>query len=225
MTNIENNIIIIYILLFITILLALYTFFYFNTSVVKNSSQFSIPLKSTDPIPKSTIVEMPSHNIFSINSGNLRMISFPTGMIMIWYPIDKSITSLSLLSSSIPIGWAVCDGTNGTPDLRGRFVLMPQDDIVPTSSQKWSSIHPIGSTGGNESHILTIAEMPSHNHAGGNTTALSVNSSANNGAQLLFGMGSPGTWCSAYGQTNPTGGSLPHNILPPYYTLVYIMRL
>ena len=219
MTNIENNIIIIYILLFITILLALYTFFYFNTSsVLKNSSQFSIPLQSTEPT-QSTIDEMPSHNIFSINSGNLSMISFPTGMIMIWYPIDKSITSLSLLSSSIPIGWAVCDGTNGTPDLRGRFVLMPQDDIVPTSSQQWSSIHPIGSTGGNESHILTIDEMPSHNHTGGNTTLLTLA----NGSGFLGG--TPSTICSAYGQTNPTGGSLPHNILPPYYTLVYIMRL
>ena len=219
MTNIKNNIIIIYILLFITILLALYTFFYFNTSsALKNSSQFSIPLQSTEPIPQSTIDEMPSHNIFSINSGNLRMISFPTGMIMIWYPIDKSITSLSLLSNSIPIGWAVCDGTNGTPDLRGRFVLMPQDDIVPTSSQKWSSIHPIGSTGGDEKHLLNIDEMPSHNHAGGNTTALSILP-----ANQVFGFSS--TMCSSYGQTDPTGGSLPHNILPPYYTLVYIMRL
>jgi len=217
MTNIENNIIIIYILLFITILLALYTFFYFNTSsALKNNSQFSIPLQSTEPIQQSTLS---SHNIFSINSGNLSMISFPTGMIMIWYPIDKSITSLSLLSSSIPIGWAVCDGTNGTPDLRGRFALMAQDDIfVSTSSQKWSSNHPIGSTGGDESHIITITEMPSHSHTGGNTTALLINDT-----QFLWGLNS--TMCSAYGQTNPTGGSLPHNILPPYYTLVYIMRL
>ena len=25
--------------------------------------------------------------------------------------------------SGIPVGWALCDGTNGTPDLRGRFVF------------------------------------------------------------------------------------------------------
>lgn len=37
--------------------------------------------------------------------------SIPTGGIIIWS------------GSAVPDGWALCDGTNGTPDLRGRFVL------------------------------------------------------------------------------------------------------
>jgi hypothetical protein len=28
------------------------------------------------------------------------------------------------LAADIPDGWAICDGTNGTPDLRGRFIRM-----------------------------------------------------------------------------------------------------
>lgn len=37
---------------------------------------------------------------------------FP-GMIVMWHG----------LSSEIPAGWALCDGTNGTPDLRDRFIV------------------------------------------------------------------------------------------------------
>lgn len=38
---------------------------------------------------------------------------FPPGGIIMW----------SGLEADIPKGWALCDGANGTPDLRGRFVL------------------------------------------------------------------------------------------------------
>lgn len=37
---------------------------------------------------------------------------FPRGMIIIWHPT----------TSNIPKGWAICDGKNGTPDLRNRFI-------------------------------------------------------------------------------------------------------
>lgn len=38
--------------------------------------------------------------------------SVPTGVITMWYG----------LVSAVPAGWNLCDGTNGTPDLRGRFI-------------------------------------------------------------------------------------------------------
>ena len=37
----------------------------------------------------------------------------PAGVIALWHG----------LASAIPAGWALCDGQNGTPDLRGRFVV------------------------------------------------------------------------------------------------------
>lgn len=39
-------------------------------------------------------------------------VSLPSGVICMW----------SGLLSAIPEGWALCDGTNGTPDLRGLFI-------------------------------------------------------------------------------------------------------
>ena len=137
------------------------------------------------------------------SSGNLSHLSFPTGIIVVWYPTDSTMTSLSLVSTTVPKGWAICDGTKGTPDLRGRFVLMAQD-----------SAYSIMSTGGAATHTLTEAEMPRHNHT-------------------LTGPGYGGNIGSAAGPshggaeqtTSSTGNNNPHNNMPPYYTLIYIMKL
>ena len=141
--------------------------------------------------------------------GNISVIpqSIIPGMIIIWFPTDSTFNSLALVGSSgVPKGWAICDGTQGTPDLRGRFVLMAQD-----------SAYSIMSTGGAATHTLTEAEMPSHKHSlyfrfgGGNGPGGSnIQSSQNSG---------PGD------NTTPAGGNNPHNNMPPYYTLVYIMKL
>jgi microcystin-dependent protein len=59
--------------------------------------------------------------------------------------------------STAPTNWALCDGTNGTPDLRGRFIL---------SSGSGSGLTPrtTGQTGGVENVTLSLAEMPQHIH-------------------------------------------------------------
>ena len=59
--------------------------------------------------------------------GNISALSFPTGFILIWYPPDPKNSTLALVADTVPAGWAICDGTKGTPDLRGRFVLMAND--------------------------------------------------------------------------------------------------
>jgi len=63
----------------------------------------------------------------------------PAGTIMMWYGE----------SATIPVGWALCDGNNGTPDLRGRVVVG-----VNTSDASFDSV---GKTGGHK-------EMQSHTH-------------------------------------------------------------
>ena len=49
---------------------------------------------------------------------------FPNGGIIMW----------SGTLASIPTGWVLCDGTNGTPDLRSRFVYGAPDGTNPGSS-------------------------------------------------------------------------------------------
>jgi len=209
------NIIIIYALLFISISLFSYTFYFSQTQTANPVGVNKInALRSLSDTQSSA-----QYIACSDELGNVNKIGFPTGMILIWYPPDNTITSLSLLSSSVPTGWSVCDGTNGTPDLRGRFVLMAQDS-VPVSLTSGlnipfgSSIHSIGSTGGEETHLLTIPEMPAHSHNGGSTRQVQMFFWTDNNVNS-----------SVYGTTSSSGGDTPHSILPSYYTLVYLMKL
>ena len=144
------------------------------------------------------------------STGNLSSLSFPSGFIAIWYPPDTSLTSLAFASR------AICDGTKGTPDLRGRFVLMAQDAIPVANIPPGTSVHPIMSIGGEEKHVLSIAEMPSHNHIFEN------NFNDNKANSIGHPNGSDGY---GDGRTRNEGGSQAHNTMPPYYTLVYVMKL
>lgn len=70
--------------------------------------------------------------------------SVPAGVICMW----------SGSSAEIPAGWVLCDGSNNTPDLRGRFVVGA------------GGAYDVGDTGGADSVALTTAQMPSHSHGG-----------------------------------------------------------
>ena len=81
-------------------------------------------------------------------------IGVPSGIIILWHGAV----------GDIPGGWYLCNGANGTPDLRGRFVVSA------------GGTYGVGNTGGSslvtptatidiQSHILTIPEMPYHHHS------------------------------------------------------------
>lgn len=127
--------------------------------------------------------------------GNTEYFMVPKGGIIIW----------SGSANDIPTGWVLCDGSNGTPDLRDRFVLGAGNNYV------------VGTTGGEETHKLTIDEMPKHSHeyytGKGETTSMSgyvANAETPQLYQVL--------------NTNVVGNSKPHNNMPPYYALCYIMK-
>jgi len=54
-------------------------------------------------------------------------------------------------------GWALCNGENGTADLRGRFVVAFDD--------RNSDYAAIGNTGGEAQVALTLDQMPRHSHS------------------------------------------------------------
>lgn len=78
--------------------------------------------------------------------------------------------------ADIPANWFICDGTNGTPDLRDRFVV-GAGVIFAANSAGGSSTHDHTvevSAGGAHSHTgtvagsaLTVNQLPSHRHVNG----------------------------------------------------------
>jgi microcystin-dependent protein len=68
--------------------------------------------------------------------------ALPTGVILLW---SGSIVS-------IPSGWALCNGTSGTPDLRDRFVVGA------------GTTYAVAATGGVNTVTLDQTQIPSHTH-------------------------------------------------------------
>lgn len=68
---------------------------------------------------------------------------FPSGGIVMW----------NGSTSNIPSGWALCDGTNGTPDLRDRFIVGAGRNYSPNN------------IGGTDSVTLSENQMPPHSHS------------------------------------------------------------
>jgi len=79
--------------------------------------------------------------------------AMPTGGIIMW----------SGTVATIPTGWALCDGTNGTPNLTGKFIVHADADS--------SGTYNVGATGGANDVTLTTSEMPAHSHSGSTASA------------------------------------------------------
>jgi len=149
----------------------------------------------------------------------------------------------NITGTNVPEGWALCDGNNNTPDLRGRFVLAAGNGDGLTNRTE----HDIS---GEETHTLTIPEMPQHSHTGTTASNGDHNHSGSTGTVNNFGPGNEtvnnvlggatvlGNENGSHSHTistdgahthtfttNTTGNGDAHNNMPPFYVLTYIMKL
>ena len=109
----------------------------------------------------------------------------PAGIIVLWF---GSI-------GTIPAGWILCDGNNGTPNLKNKFVVGAGDTYA------------VDETGGNINH--------NHGFIGnGHTHDLVAGPDINTGAAFNNTTGSE----VAAGITDNENG------LPPFHALAYIMK-
>ena len=99
----------------------------------------------------------------------------------------------------IPSGFVLCDGTNGTPDLRDRFVVGSGTTYNP------------GDSGGNVNHQHT-GTTDGHSHSESN--------------DVLAGTGGDTAWNTDQVSSTETDTITTDNAdgRPPYYSLAYIMK-
>jgi microcystin-dependent protein len=146
-------------------------------------------------------------------------------------------TIVAFAGPNPPEGWLLCDGgavsrsenaalfaaigtlygagdditTFNVPDLRGRAVF-------GAGTGPSLSARPLAARGGEEQHTLTVAEMPAHSHRERGTNRLDV---ATGGGSHVQDVDNPD-----FGpiETHPTGGGQPHNPMPPFVVLNYIIK-
>jgi hypothetical protein len=170
---------------------------------------------------------------------------FPKGTILTFSSAAWSATSVAFKNI-----WKICDGNNGTPDLRGRFLR------GGTSSD--------AATGGADSTTLTENHIPEHTHGYG-TLSATQGTTANTGGNhshsfSINSIYNDAKWASSSGYLNPditnpsaitpksfttsSAGGHTHSItgntgsygkasaaitavqtVPSYYTVIYIMKV
>ncbi len=198
-----------------------------NTSLSNHTGDTNNPHSVTKAqVGLDFVIDSGDGSQFLANDGTYKESTLPSGAIIMWSGV------------SIPSGWALCDGQNGTPDLRGRFVI-------------GGEIGEIGVTGGSADSVVV-----SHNHIfTGNQVTGSLDSRGDSASGVsgvftnvdgVFTIeidGGAGNFASnETGSTSTTpdrvslnftpsgtisteGESGTEKNLPPYYTLVYIMKL
>ena len=137
--------------------------------------------------------------------------AIPTGGIIIW----------SGSTGSIPAGWFLCNGSNGTPDLRDRFIVGAGNSYA------------VNATGGSadaivvtHTHTATVTD-PGHTHQ------IIRKSSSSNEDEPYVTRGGGNIVTNTSTNSNTTGISVTNASagvsgtnanLPPYYALAYIMK-
>ena len=151
--------------------------------------------------------------------------AIPSGVICMW---SGSIVS-------IPTGWALCNGLNGTPDLRNMFIVGA------------GGTYAVAATGGSNNTTLTTANLPAHDHTGSGTTSTDGNHSHSQAGYNLVTPGSAIPWYnwanSTFSDNDPntgvagahnhtysfttsqTGSGIAFDNRPAFYALAYIMKL
>ena len=137
-----------------------------------------------------------------------------------WQPGDPpfqtgDVMPVALASQVIAAPWYAMNGqvVNGitVPDWRGRTVIGAGQRILPNGSTDTATVFNIGDTGGEEKHLLVVAEMPSHIHPPLSPATAYITANPGGGAQTAGGSGVGGQ-----NTTGAAGSDTPHNTLPPY---------
>lgn len=194
------------------------------------SNQILVPIGS--PATEGGSVLLTTSNLAAhLPSGTALIV---TNMIVIW----------AGLSSNVPAGWNMCDGTSGTPDLRDQFIVGGAGSFAPTGN--YAHVTDATSAGTPVINAVTLASgnFPAHTHDlgffGGSAGMTIGAPGISPGALYFFAGAGPGVANTGVtGQvTGASGGTVPftptavtlpthtHTVeSPPYKAVFFIMKL
>jgi microcystin-dependent protein len=198
---------------------------------------FNVFSSDQEGFNNSSIDTTPRRILFGDADGNVasRLFSdmyIPSKTVVMWF------------SNDIPPGWAECNGENGTPDLRERFP-------IALDLAKDAKASNVGATGGTAQVMLETKHLPSHAHSGTTDSAewgatskeaswgeatFPASSGSHTHTFTIENAGGTNTSCNsdadctrvntAYRCSSETKTCMrPHNNIPPYYVLKFIMKL
>lgn len=199
----------------------------YNTMVDKYIEEAVIKIYKFDVESVKNLVEI-ANNFYKDNylelPGNVKINGtfnyLPKGCVMPYKPPDPD-------NIAAPEGWAICDGANNTPNLKGRFII------------GYGAGYNVGNTGGANRVALNYKHNPSHTHGGGHkdhSHNYNIYHDSNNDNRFGKHHKSNKRYGYRYHRTPQTtnsenhihstnGKSHSHENRPPYYTLVYIIKL
>ena len=168
-----------------------------NAVLSGNTVEILVSRMSTNNLPISTSISSSSTN--DTASGTKSVYDYIETLFNRIYPVGSIYMSVNSTNPGTIFG--------GTwEQIQDRFLLA------------CGNTYANGSTGGEATHQLTISEMPSHEHI--------LNTMVNPGtptAENHSVAGGQNTWSSVMAKTQPEGGSVAHNNMPPYLA-VYVWK-
>lgn len=122
-----------------------------NTPEIANAAVTQSKL-AAGAVGLAQLAACPGPNQFLVYSGSAWQCqtSFPAGSIIMW----------SGALGNIPVGWQLCDGSNGTPDMRGRFPVGYNAGAADYNT--------IGNQGGAQTPTTSSAGAHTHSCSSGN---------------------------------------------------------
>lgn len=205
--------------------------------------QTAVATKSNLNSPVFTGIPRAPTAAFGTNTTQLATTAFvqqngvPVGGILMW----------SGIVTTIPSGYALCDGSNGTPDLRGKFIIGAGGSYSPAATGGAATVTLVEANLPAHTHTCTGATQPGGQHThtatdsghyhsylksvatggiAGGTGALDGNSSdsTGSGSANITVSTEPDHTHSINLTLGNTGSGTAVNVLPPYFALAYIMR-
>lgn len=186
----------------------------YNLSQLANNLNSSGQLDATDGLVNATPIANGGTGASTAAAARTNLgvpsvaFAVPSGGIIMW----------SGSMATIPSGWFLCNGSNGTPNLQDRFVVGAGNLYAPGASGGSKDAIVVSHT-----HTATVTD-PGHRHTGQNTQYLNSGIPAGGNPGTVF-PGDTGTATTGITVGISTAGSSGTDAnLPPYYALAFIMK-